>query len=112
MPKTSSPSSTPAARHDATALGFDTRDPGAPPIVAQDLGLGQPLPANKVEQAAHAQLRLRNEAVLVGRIRNEADGAYSGEIYSFEPHHGVEFAGLKLGERIAFRREHVFSCGA
>src|SRR5688572_1597199 len=104
MPKTSSPSSTLAARHNATALGFDTRDPGAPPIVAQDVGLGHPLPADKLAQASHAQLRLHSEAVLVGRIRSESDGAYSGEIYSFEPHHGVEFEGLKLGERIAFRK--------
>jgi hypothetical protein len=111
MPKKSRPSSIPAAPPSAAALGFDTRDAAAAPIVVQDVGLGQPLAPRKIEDASHAQLRLRDEAVLVGRIRHEGDGTYSGEIYSFEPHHGVEFQGLKLGERIAFREEHVFSCG-
>jgi hypothetical protein len=111
MPKKSSPSSARAALHSAAAFGFATRDPGAPPVVAQDVGLGQLLPAHEVEQASHAELRLRDEAVLVGRIRVEANGVFSGEIYSFEPHHGVEFQGLKIGERITFREEHVFKCG-
>lgn len=111
MPKTSSPSSARGEPHSAAALGFAIRDPGAAPVVAQDVGLGHPLPPNQIEHALHAQLRLGDEAVLVGRIRREADGGYSGEIYSFEPHHGLEFGGLKIGERIAFREEHVFTCG-
>jgi hypothetical protein len=111
MPKTSSPSSAPAAPHSAAALGFAVRDPGAAPVVAQDVGLGHPLPPHDIDDATRAQLRLGGEAILVGRIRSEGDGAYSGEIYSFEPHHGVEFKGLKIGERIAFREEHVFTCG-
>ena len=111
MPKTSSPSSTPDAPHSAVALGFATRDAGAAPVVAQDVGLGHLLSPHDVDDAKHAELRLGDEAVLVGRIRREGDGAYSGEIYSFEPHHGLEFEGLKIGERIAFGEEHVFTCG-
>ena len=101
----------PAARHSAAALGFAKRDLGAAPVVNQDVGIGQPLAAHEVGDARHAELRLGGEAVLVSGIRREGDGAYSGEIYGFEPHHGVQFAGLKLGERIAFREEHVFTCG-
>jgi len=95
----------------ASELGFAKRGRGAAPVVAQDLGLGQPLPAHKVGEAKHAELRMDREAVLVHDIRHEADGTYSGEIYSFEPHHGVAFHGLNLGDRITFRDEHVFSCG-
>lgn len=95
----------------AAALGFARRDGGAPPVVAQDIGLGQPLPAHKVGEAKHAELRRGSEAVLVHDIRREADGTYSGEIYNFEPHHGVVFEGLRLGDRLVFREEHVFSCG-
>ncbi|MGQ0650871.1 MAG: hypothetical protein ACT4P4_01180 [Betaproteobacteria bacterium] len=95
----------------ASKLGFAKRDRGAAPIVAQDIGLGQPLPAHKVGEAKHAELRMGNEAILVHDIRPDGDGAYSGEIYSFEPHHGVVFDTLRLGDRIVFRDEHVFSCG-
>ena len=100
-----------AAPLSASQLGFARRDRGAAPIVAQDIGLGQPLPVHKVGEAKHAELRRDSEAILVHDIRREADGAYSGEIYSFEPHHGVAFKGLNLGDRIVFREEHVFSCG-
>lgn len=101
----------PAAPHSAATLGFATRDLGAAPVTAGDIGLGQPLPPHEVGDAAHAELRLDGEAVLVGRIRPEGDGTFSGEIYGFEPHHGLEFEGLRIGERIAFREEHVFACG-
>jgi hypothetical protein len=100
-----------AAPHSAAALGFAIRDRGAAPIVAQDIGLGEPLPAHDVGAAKHAELRMHDEAILVRAIRHEGDGTYSGEIYGFEPHHGVQFDGLKLGDRVVFREEHVFSCG-
>jgi len=99
------------APHSAAALGFATRDRGAAPIVAQDIGLGEPLPAHDVGAARHAELRMRDQAILVRAIHREGDGTYTGEIYGFEPHHGVQFDRLKLGDRIVFGEEHVFTCG-
>ena len=100
-----------SALHSAARLGFAQRQPGDAPLFNQDVGLGDPLPARKVADASHAALKKGDGGVLVRAIQHDGDGGYIGEIYGFEPHHGTQFEGLKLGERIAFGEEHVFTCG-
>jgi len=100
-----------SALHSAERLGFARHHAGDAPIVNQDVGLGDPLPPRRVANAAHAALKKGMEAVLVRSIQQDGDGGYIGEIYGFEPHHGTQFEGLKLGDRIAFGEEHVFTCG-
>ena len=95
--------------HNASKLGFATRRPGDGPVITQGLSPGQtlrPEPAG----AKNAVLKTDCERVLVRAVHHQTEGTYTGEIYGFEPSYSLEFGGMKVGERIEFRDEHVFSC--
>jgi hypothetical protein len=49
---------------------------------------------------------LGSESVLV-RVR-ERSSLFVGEISGFEPSVGVEFHGMRIGDLIVFKEEHIF----
>lgn len=51
-------------------------------------------------------MRLGSESVLV-RVR-EQSSAFVGEISGFAPSIGVEFQGMRVGDMIVLKEEHIF----
>lgn len=97
--------------HNASARGFAVRRPGDSPITTQNFTPGNRLKNTNLSNATDAVLHKGSERILVRGIVKQLDGQFSAEIYGFEPSHGLDFEGMKVGERIVFRDEHVFSCG-
>lgn len=97
--------------HNASARGFAVRRPGDSPITTQNFTPSNKLKNADLSNAKDAVLHKGSERVLVRDIVREADGQFSAEIYGFEPSYQLDFEGMKVGERIVFRDEHVFSCG-
>jgi hypothetical protein len=90
----------------AAELNFSTRQPGGLPAWVSNPAPRQPLRIWPLADAKSVTLRLRGENVLV-RVR-ERSSLFVGEISGFEPSAGVEFQGVRVGDLIVFKEEHIF----
>ena len=90
----------------AAELNFSTRQSGSLPAWVSNSAPRQPLRLWALADAKSVTLRLRSENVLV-RVR-ERSSLFVGEISGFEPSAGVEFKGVRVGDLIVFKEEHIF----
>lgn len=65
---------------------------------------------SSVSDGDEVTLRIDDEDVLVRNVSRTSPGQFSGDVYGFEPSYGIEFGGLKIGDRIDFTEDHVISC--
>ena len=65
---------------------------------------------SSISDGDEVTLRIDDEDVLVRNVAKTSPGHFSGEVYGFEPSYGIEFGGLKIGDRIEFTENHVISC--
>ena len=66
--------------------------------------------STEIEDGDTVTLLIGAESVHVGEVTTTGKGTYSGNIHGFSPSHAVEFQGLKLGQRVDFSIENVFTC--
>jgi hypothetical protein len=90
----------------ATELNFSTRQRGDLPTWVSNPVPRQTLRIWDLPNAKSVTLRLGSESVLV-RVR-ERSSLFVGEISGFEPSVGVEFQGMRIGDLIVFKEEHIF----
>jgi hypothetical protein len=76
------------------------------PAWVSNLAPRRPFRIWALADAKSVALRLGSESVLV-RVR-EQSSALVGEISSFAPSIGVEFQGMRVGDIIVFKEEHIF----
>jgi hypothetical protein len=87
-------------------LNFSTRQPGGLPAWVSNRARRQPLLIWTLADAKSVTLRLRGENVLV--LVRERSSLFVGEISGFGPSAGVEFQGVRVGDLIVFKEEHIF----
>jgi len=94
--------------HNASKLGFSSRQPGDGPIFVMNVPLGERLPEPELPHAKSVTLRKGDERVLVRALQHQPGGSFIGEIYGFEPSVDIQFEGLRVGDQIAFDEAHIF----
>lgn len=95
----------------ADEMGFEERHSGFGYTVVSSYNEGEEIETDGIDDGDNVSLRFSDERVLVRDVSyDDEENIYWGVIYGFEPDIGVEFEGLKIGEEISFREDHVFSC--
>ena len=94
--------------HDATARGFATRsESGISEIVfGHRLSQVQSFPA--ITDCSLVTLRHGERDVHIDPFVVQADGVFTGTISEFRPGNS-EYRGMKIGDSIRFREQHVFA---
>ena len=95
--------------HDPQLAGLEERPAGEAPLVVRDLTADPTPSSDSLEVAKAAVLKAREMAVLVDILAARPGGVFLGEISGFEPPVGAGRGGMRVGDRITFRAEHVFS---
>ena len=90
----------------ATEINFSTRQRGDLPAWVSNPAPRQSLRIWALADAKRVTLRLGSESVQV--LVRERSSLFVGEISGFEPSAGVEFRGMRVGDRIVFKEEHIF----
>ncbi len=95
---------------DAVSEGFDIRAEEATIDVTHTLTAGQEMDqSNSLREGDYVTLRVEENDVLLDSIERSGDDAFVGQIRSFPGQSRKTFRGLRLGDTLRFRHEHVFS---
>ena len=62
-----------------------------------------------ISESENAIVHLKGIPVLLEDIQAQADGTYLARIKGFEPPSEIGPSGLRVGDAVGFREEHVFS---
>ena len=67
---------------------------------------------NSIEDGDSVVLHIGHESVLVNNISLLPNNGITGIVYGFEPSVALEFNGIKIGDIVNFKEEHVISCSS
>lgn len=96
--------------HDAQAKAFRKRQHGSV-IAVGNYAPGDVVGRKGLADATDAVLHTRDGTrVLVRSIKSVGSKEFTAEIYGFDPSHGTEHEGMRIGDMIRFNELHGFSC--
>jgi hypothetical protein len=93
----------------AAELNFSTRQSGDLPAWVSDIMGGPRLRLWSAADAKIVTLRVGSEKILV--LVRERSSLFVGEISGFEPSRGSAFQGMRVGDLIVFKAEHIHGDG-
>lgn len=95
---------------DATAESFEIREKEAPIQITHTLTAGQEMDQSEnLREGDFVTLRKGKNDILVDAVERSDDTTFQGQIRSFPGYDKKTCKGLRLGDTILFKHEHVFS---
>ena len=94
--------------HDATARGFATRSESGISGIVFGYRLSQLKSPPSITDCLSVTLRHADRDVHIDQFVVQADGVFTGTISDFRPGTS-EYRGMKIGDSIRFREQHVFA---